>query len=136
MQLLIDTDQNHNTGWQGYDYLINRTQPQANQASIERWGNHGWEAAGVASIKVKGRELMIGVPRQKIALPSGHGTSIDFHWLDDLSLPADPVDFWYRGESAPDGRFNYRYSNTADGIVRPPSDGPSPLALDPSTTQP
>jgi hypothetical protein len=136
MQLLVDTDQNHRTGWQGYDYLINRTQPRSNQASVERWTDRGWESAGTASMKVNGRELMIVVPRQLMALPSAHGTSIDFHWLDDVSLPADPVDFWYRGESAPDGRFNYRYSNTGDGTVRPSSDGPSPLALDPSTAQP
>jgi hypothetical protein len=128
MQLLIDLDQNPDTGWHGYDFLINRTQPTAGIASIERWVNGGWKSAGTAAMKAVGNELMIVVPRRAISLPAGHGTAIDFHWLDDVPLPADPADFWYRGESAPDGRFNYRYMNSADGQPASTPSRPTPIS--------
>jgi hypothetical protein len=128
MQLLVDTDQNPQTGWQGYDCLINRTQPRPGAASVERWTQEGWKLCGTAPLQVIGNELMIVVPRELIGVQPGRGTPLDFHWLDDVTLPADPVDFWYRGESAPDGRFNYRYTNTADGQPAPWPVRPDPFS--------
>jgi hypothetical protein len=130
MQLLVDVDQDPATGWHGYDIAINRSQPSAGACSVERWTGSAWTAAGTASLKVAGHELMIVVPRAVLGLPAGRGSAIDFHWLDDVPLTTDPADFWYAGESAPDGRFNYRYANGADGSPKPPTTRPTPFTGD------
>ena len=137
MQLLVDTDRDPATGWHGYDCVIDRGRPGANTASVERWTGTAWAPAGTAAMKVVGNEMMVVVPRDALGVAAGHGTAIDFHWLDDVPVPTDPAEFWYHGESAPDGRFNYRYANAADG--RPPPLPPRPTPLTATTaaaTQP
>lgn len=112
MQLLIDSDQNPMTGWHGYDLLINRQRSAHNtRASVERWISGKWSFVGSAPIKFAGNELMISVPREIIGMPSNRPTRFDFHWLDNVPVNPDPANFWYRGESAPDGRFNYRFAH-------------------------
>ena len=131
MQLLVDVDRDPATGWHGYDVVINRSRPSAGTCSAERWTGSAWTPAGTASIRVAGNEMMVVVPRAALGVAAGHGTAIDFHWLDDVPLTTDPADFWYAGESAPDGRFNYRYANDADGTPPPPpTTRPTPLSLD------
>jgi len=111
MQLLIDADENSQTGWNGYDYVINSRVVNGTTTTLKRlsdgkiWPIH-YHAAG--------SDLMVAIPRALPGLTSLSTTTFDFHWADNVPVGGDPkqiADWWYKGDSAPDGRFNYRYHN-------------------------
>ncbi len=111
MQLLIDADQNPKTGWNGYDYVVNSQVINASTTTLKRlpdgktWPVH-YHAAG--------NEMTIIVPRALLGLTNLAKTAFDFHWVDNAPVGGGPkqiADWWYVGDSAPDGRFNYRYLN-------------------------
>jgi len=112
MQLLIDADENPRTGWNGYDYVVNSRVTNRSMTTLKRlsdgkvWPVH-YRAAG--------SEIQVTVPRALLGLTHAKRTTFDFHWIDNAPVGGDPkqiADWWYVGDSAPDGRFNYRYLNT------------------------
>ena len=112
MWLLIDADQNPATGWEGYDYIVNRTPGTGEKAWIERnTGGWAWEKVAEADLRVRGDELVIAVPRSALGLaPGATRANIDFKWADNLQRPGEIMDFYVSGCVAPEGRFKYRYS--------------------------
>ena len=111
MQLLIDVDQNAETGWEGCDFIVNRS-VASNQTTWLEKNEGGWHWKPVALVKyrVKDNELHLALPRDALGL-SGQGTrlSIDFQWIDNCQRPGDIMDFYISGDAAPEGRFRYRY---------------------------
>lgn len=111
MTLLIDADRNHATGWEGYDFIVNRQVVDAGTTVVERnTGGWNWEKVGEAAMRIEGNELHIAVPRALLGLLAGSDAlSFDFKWTDNLQQPGDLMDFYVSGDVAPQGRFNYRY---------------------------
>ena len=114
MWLLLDMDQNTATGWEGFDFMVNRTTTADGKAWLER-NTGGWSWAKVAPVtcRVLGNELQLAIPRKALGLPVGKNSSplsFDFKWADNLQRPGDPLDFYVSGDVAPDARFKYRYS--------------------------
>ena len=109
MLLLIDIDQNRNTGWEGYDFVINRT-VDGDESWLERNAG-GWKWGKVAKVKfrVVGNELMLAVPRAALGLAEGAAVAFDFKWWDNPQRPGEIMDVYLSGDAAPDGRFNFRY---------------------------
>ena len=117
MMLLIDTDQDHATGWEGYDFIINRTRRDATTAVLER-NTGGWHWAPVRDVKfvVRGNQMHLAVPRAALGLAPGRGLlKFDFKWADNVPESGDILDFIGNGDVAPNGRFNYRYQ---EGVGR------------------
>lgn len=109
MQLLIDSDQDAKTGWHGYDFVVNSKVVSAAQTTLRRLSDgKTWPVA----YRVYGDEMMIVIPRPLIGQANLNETAFDFHWADNVPVGSgDIADWWYDGDSAPDGRFNYRYEN-------------------------
>ncbi len=108
MLLFIDADQDSNTGWLGYDFVINRTVGQST-TSLEQnvGGEYMWGSPITIPYRAAGNELELSVPRSAFgshALPS----SIDFKWADNVRQTGDWSDFTINGDAAPNDRFNYR----------------------------
>ena len=62
--------------------------------------------------RVEGNEMVVAVPRVLLGPTDPRGLAFDFHWIDNVPVGSGNVtDWWYTGDSAPDGRFNYRYVN-------------------------
>lgn len=61
MNLFIDADNNAQTGWQGYDFVINRAQ-DGGKAKIERFATSGWqtEEVGWADLFYENNQLHLG----------------------------------------------------------------------------
>jgi hypothetical protein len=110
MWLLIDADQNAKTGWEGYDFILNRTM-DGQETWLEK-NTGGWKWAKVAKVAFvrQGNELMLAVPRNALGLPEGDAVALDFKWWDNTQKPGDIMDAYLSGDAAPDGRFNYRYN--------------------------
>ncbi|MDE6306782.1 MAG: hypothetical protein K2L90_09370 [Muribaculaceae bacterium] len=112
MQLFIDADRSKDTGWAGYDFVINRVSPSAKEAVVERCsskdGSWLWETAGKAAYKVSGNVLEIAVPKRLLGFDSG-AVDFEFKWNDNMQYPGSVMDFYVSGDTAPGGRFNYVY---------------------------
>jgi hypothetical protein len=110
MLLLLDTDQKRSTGWEGYDYIVNRSR-DGRETWLERnTGGWTWEKVAEIQITVSGHELMFALPRAALGLTTGDTLTLDFKWWDNPQKPGDLMDVYLSGDAAPDGRFNFRYS--------------------------
>ncbi len=117
MWLLIDSDGDHRTGWEGYDFLVNRTRSGAATASLERnAGGWHWEPVGEVSMQMNGDALHLAIPRKMLGLSETKPLRFDFKWADNVPANADIVSWLNAGDTAPGGRFNYRFDEAiSDG---------------------
>lgn len=109
MRLYIDTDRNWATGWEGYDYILNRTTPSSTavlEHSAEGWN---WSKAGDVEFSVDGCRMEIAIPRKALQLDGGKPFELEFKWVDNSQVDGDIYDFYISGDAAPFGRFNYLY---------------------------
>jgi hypothetical protein len=113
MWLLINTSQNIATGWNGYDFIVDRTVDSDGQAWLERnSGGWNWQKLVPVSVQVVGNQMQVAIPRQALGLKTGKSeVNLDFKWADNLQHPGDIPDFYLDGTVAPEGRFNFRYSS-------------------------
>lgn len=110
MMLLIDIDGDKCTGWEGYDYVVNRLKPHDNQAVLEQSrGGWQWRPCGTIAFQTSGSRLELKIP--KALLKADKDTdSLEFKWSDNMQQDGKSMDFYIHGDVAPSGRFNYRYS--------------------------
>ena len=110
MLLLIDSDSNPATGWHGYDLLVNRTRSGKN-CSVERYAGPGWVWRKVddAPFAVSGSGLSVAISRKLLQTTSDEALKFDFKWADNIPEQPEIMDFYSKGDVAPDTRFNYRY---------------------------
>lgn len=108
MRLFIDTDRNSATGWEGYDFVINRSSP-GEKATIEK-NTGGWDWIKVAELdwKMSANKMEIAVP--KAVLKLNEDVNIEFKWSDNMQAGGEIMDFLLHGDVAPLGRFNYYYA--------------------------
>ncbi len=104
MLLFIDTDQNKATGWEGYDFIVNKDEVSNNKTSLKKWNGNNWVDVTSLDIAFDKNQMEISIPVEKL------GTrSFDFHWADNPQHLEDISAFFLDGDSAPDRRFDYRY---------------------------
>ena len=111
MMLLIDTDRDRSTGWNGYDVIVNRLSPDGRKAIVERnvGGRWEWEKAGEAAMAVSGDKLELAIARSILGLTDDQ-VDIEFKWNDNMQENGNIMDFYVNGDTAPGGRFNFVYS--------------------------
>lgn len=107
MLLLIDADQNPETGWFGYDYLINEAVISDRKTTLKRFVSGAWKESAKLDLRYAGGELELAVPRKLLGL-KGDNVSFDFHWCDNPVELKDPISLCTDGDSAPNRRFNFR----------------------------
>lgn len=109
MWLFLDTDRKRDTGWEGYDYMLNRISPSSTTITIERnKGDWKWEKCGEATYKVSGKQMEIEIPRGLLSLKD-QKLNFEFKWTDNIQQAGDIMDFYISGDAAPAGRFNFVY---------------------------
>ena len=109
MQLFLRVD---GTGknWEGYDFVVNRTAPSGGSASLEKSaGGWGWTKVTAVKDSVSGCELEIAVPLYYLGIRDVNNFTIDFKWVDNAAGDGDIQTCMRDGDSAPNGRFRYRY---------------------------
>ena len=108
MRLFIDVDCNKATGWEGYDFVINRLSP-GRKALLEKSTNGwNWKKVGYIEYKKGYKEMEISVPR--VMLDIKKTINLEFKWSDNMQTDGDINDFLINGDVAPSGRFNYLYT--------------------------
>jgi len=116
MMLLIDTDQDMNTGWQGCDFVVNRVVKSAAHTVLERHEDSWtWQPVAEISYRINGRHLHLALPREVLGLRSDQGTvQLDFKWIDNWQHCGDVMDMYLSGDTAPEGRFRFRYHGAGE----------------------
>lgn len=110
MNLFIKADGDDSTGWNGFDLVLNRSR-DGETVSVERFVDNGWsfETVGSAAYTLDGRVLQIRVEKSLL----GVGSTFDFKWADNSVSDGDVMGFTDLGDTAPDGRFCYRFTTAA-----------------------
>ena len=108
MLLFIDIDKDKNTGWEGYDWMINKS-PMSSTTSLQKHNGSSWDAASNISYYVTGNEIEIAIPLGSLNLSQGAIPQLHFKWADNPQSLNDITAFFTDGETAPDRRFNYNF---------------------------
>lgn len=108
MQLFINTDRDKNSGWEGYDLVVNRKKPGEKAFLEKTTAAWNWQPAGEVAFKIYDNRMEIKIPRRFIE----HNGRLDFEfkWQDNLQKPGDIMDFYLSGDAAPLGRFNFFFT--------------------------
>jgi hypothetical protein len=111
MMLLIDTDRDRSTGWNGYDVIVNRISPEGDKAIVEKnvAGRWEWEFLAETQFSVNNNKLELEIKRNLLDL-SRKEIDIEFKWNDNMQENGNIMDFYVNGDTAPGGRFNFVYS--------------------------
>jgi hypothetical protein len=109
MSLLLDLDRDPRTGRLGYDYRINHRRRTVEAASVERWNGKEWVQQGEARLQVGPGELHLAIEKKTLGLAEGMPARFDFKWTDNIPDSGEGMDFLDHGDTAPNGRFNYRF---------------------------
>lgn len=110
MMLFIDADRDQSTGWNGYDYIVNRISPKGKAIVEKNVGNRWeWEQVAETQYAVNGNKLELEIPREILNLAGKH-VDIEFKWNDNMQENGNIMDFYVNGDTAPGGRFNFIYT--------------------------
>jgi len=110
MRLFIDIDRDKSTGWEGYDFIINRSEPGDSAIVEKSQGSWNWTTAGSAAYVVDGKSLVLKIKRSVLGIEEGDVINLEFKWSDNMQEDGNIMDFYVNGDVAPGGRFNYIYN--------------------------
>jgi len=106
MSLLIDSDQNKKTGWEGYDYSISMNDINAeSKATLKDYTQNGWTEIEKLPVSIMGNKLMISLPKSSI-----NTSNFQFHWVDHPTKLESIIDLFEAGDNAPERRANFQFS--------------------------
>ena len=98
MTLLIGATENNN-GFNGYDYIINRSPKTDGTTSIEK---------STGGYRVYGNVIVYKIPLATLGLTSDN-CHIVFKVTDNVTKPDDIMNYYISGDCAPIGRLSYSY---------------------------
>lgn len=112
MWLFIDVRGDGLPDWEGFSYRINGSPLSDAETSVEICtGGWEWKSLGKAQYRYEGNTLHIAVPKALLRI-QGNTLSIEFKWFDNVQTPGDILDAYVNGDTAPNGRFRYRYTSS------------------------
>jgi len=109
MLLFIDSDNNPETGWLGYDFMVRGYDRIRNKATLNKsiGKDYSWEAVGECDYREGNSEIELRIPKSAVGISIGGG-EINFKWCDNILQTGDWSDFTINGDAAPNDRYNYR----------------------------
>ena len=118
MQLLLNVDCDAQTGWYGYDYVVNYSAKDQCTTTVARYnGNdnaYSFEVIGEIGYHVKDTQMMLAVPLEMLGIDNPNGIKFEFKWVDSNSEITTMEQFYTDGDAAPLGRLNYVFQNCID----------------------
>lgn len=107
MNVLIGIEGVTGNSFEGYQFVVNRT-PNGKKTSLEKsTGGYNFETVGEVDFKVGGKYMQIAIPKTMLDL--GDHFTLKLKVTDHITNPADIMDYYVSGDSAPIGRLNYTW---------------------------
>jgi len=117
MWLLIDVEGPDTPHWEGFDFVVNRHVAGPTETSVEvSTGGWQWKPVGTVTYRVVGNQMHMAVPKKLIGI-GGDEFALEFKWVDNTQEPGDILDVYVNGDTAPGGRFRYRYATYEQNAV-------------------
>ena len=130
MNLLIDCDAS-NSGWNTFNYVVNKSPASASTVVLERFTGRGYESEKVADCEyeVEGRFMTVKIRKADLGI-EGDRFTVNFAWTDNVhdvddkgtrtadgnyvydTFSGDIMEFYVSGDVAPGGRFKFCYDTT------------------------
>lgn len=112
MQLYIGTGTASGTAWEGFDYRIGGETRNGRIRSLQRHtGAFTWQNVQNVHYHATGNRMEIAVPLSALKIQDQNDYSIGWKWMDNVSMPdGDIQNCLDHGDSAPNGRFRYRFT--------------------------
>lgn len=107
MLLLIDIDKNMNTGWEGYDYVVNYEINSSTSSTLKKWDGITWIDAGNGKYKAVNNQLELSLDKKDLGIKGN--ADFYFKWSDNPIELKDITSFFMNGDTAPDRRFKYHF---------------------------
>ena len=96
--------------WEGYDFAVNRSGVSEGSALLEKSaGGWAWEKVSAVRFAASGCEMEIAIPLEDLGIKDADSFTLDFKFVDNAAGDGDIQTCMRDGDSAPDGRFRYRY---------------------------
>ncbi len=108
MNLYLDVDGDATTGWEGYDFVLNRDRDSF-VVTVEKFKDNSFqtEIIGGAYYYLEGSYMAISL--SKSLLGASKIENMTFKWADNSVDNGDPMAFMDLGDTAPDNRFGFVY---------------------------
>ena len=115
MNLFINADGDITTGWEGYDYIVNR-QRNDKTVTVERFTD-GFksEKTGEAEYYIDGQYMAVKL--NKSVIGASELKNFTFKWADNSTTSGNIMEFMDLGDAAPNDRFSYSYVGHAGETV-------------------
>lgn len=109
MNILIGTGNVSKKGWEGYEYVINRSPKKDGTTSVDKLNANGkGTSVGSAEYTIDGNVMQVKIPFS--VLGSGAKKGVYFKIADGVSKPTDIMDYYISGKTMPFGRVSYQYN--------------------------
>lgn len=110
MLLFINTKNDPHSGWEGYNFVVNRRVLDATTSVLElSTGGWNWKPKAKVRYRVRGNEMEMAIRRADLGLNANQPLRLQFKWADNMQHEGDIMEFTLSGDAAPNGRFNYLY---------------------------
>ena len=107
MSLLLNTDCNYKSGWNGYKYMVSNDGLEMKLYKYDS-ENSAWTEVKPVNFRYDGQEMMLSLAKADLDLADEK--DFDFKWIDNIAKSSTEIlDFIKDGDVAPNGRFNYRF---------------------------
>ena len=115
MQLFIDADISSDTGWYGYDYIVNYKAQGSGRTSIARSNSNDAYSFEIIDsnleYRVSGNMMMVKVPLSDLGITDYNNITFSFKWGDSTSVYNTMEKMYTDGDVMPLGRLNYIFTN-------------------------
>lgn len=109
MWLLIDVRDADAPDWEGFNFLANRSPSDENVTSLEIClGDWAWQRLATVPYRVESNRMHLAIPKNLLGVANAT-TTIEFKWIDNGQAPGNILDGYTNGDTAPNGRFRWRY---------------------------
>ena len=111
MNLFIGTNEVSLQGWEGYNFVVNRTPNVSGTTSIEKLDSTGNGInAGYAEYAVSGNIMQVKIPKTALGF-SDSTFQFYFKVADGVVDQKNIMDYYVTGKSLPLGRLSFSYNN-------------------------
>ena len=107
MNLFIGAGEPSLEGWEGYEYVLNRSGSDNSTDIVKLNADFSGEVVGQADMKIDGNRMFISVPRSLVGMENQ--TQFYFKAADSVAAPEDIMEYYVSGSVMPMGRLSYEY---------------------------
>ena len=107
MNLFIGAGEPTLDGWEGYEYVLNRSGSDTAADIIKLNADFSGETVGQASMKIDKNRMFLSVPRALVGMDGQ--TGFYFKAADSVAAPEDIMEYYVSGSVMPMGRLSYEY---------------------------